>query len=113
MHQELIYQVDDINYEVQEKENRIMLSVTGKTTTDGWEDATLKIRDFNTAKDQLEVDVLATPPHDQVGIHDDTLPVLTDITAEAYFELDTFTQPIFSVTAYAKTNQLTKSTMDS
>ncbi len=112
MHTEKVYQVDDISYEVQEKENRIALQVWGKATSTGWEEPSLKIKNMDHKQENLQVDFIATPPHEHQGIHDDTVPMLTDIYAEEYFDLDTFTEPIFSVTVYAQTNELTKYTND-
>ncbi len=108
MHQEKVYQVDSISVEIQKDENRIEFRISGKTDTTGWTKPRLIIRNMDEIQENLEVDFVAEPPREHKGIHDPNIPVLTDIEAVEYIELSSLKQPLFSVTAFAKTNEVTK-----
>ncbi len=112
MHQELIYLVDDISYDIQADEKQVTLKAWGKTSSTGWQDASLSISGYDKEQNILFVEFKGSPPNEHKGVHDDTTPVLTDVYAEAFLDTNEISDPIFSVTVKSKTNEINKGIAD-
>ncbi len=113
MQKKLLYQVDDIQYEIIEKPTRkLKLMVWGKASSTGWSDIDLVQKEREEVQEKLRFDLMGVPPQNHEGIHDDTMPVLTDVYVEEEADLSELTEPIFSISVHTAQNTLEKSLTD-